>query len=334
MRAANTEIQIDASAQTVWSILDDLANYPSWNKVLPEISGVTTVGRSVSGSIQFSGKSPQPVQGTLIRIVGARELRWVSEVPSEPVTRAEHYFKLTPISEQRTLLEHGELFDGPLEDFIWSMIGDVISADYDQMNLDLKARAEALEAKTPALHPLVDRGQEWDAFPAQSSLRCKCATAKIEAHIDGPISHTHLCGCSQCWKPDQALFAMIAVSPAGSITITRNAEKLHVVDPSKAIQRQACTKCGAHILGTVTDPDHHFFGLEFMHPELMDGPLEKPEFAGFVSSIIEKGASPSEMYAVRRRLKALQIPAYDAFSPELMDLIAWHRVKIADVDPE
>lgn len=328
MKSVNTQIQIDACAQTIWSILDDLSNYSLWNKVLPEFSGVTTVGRQVTGQIHFSGKPPQQVLGTLILIVGARELRWVSELPSEPVTRAEHYFKLTPIDDGRTLLEHGEFFDGPLEDFIWTMIADVIGADYDQMNHDLKARAEALRWATPLLHPAIEAKQRLVAPSADVFLRCKCTEATIEARIDGPIFHTHLCGCSQCWKPDKALFALIAMSPAGSVEITRHPEKLEVVDPSTAIRRQACAECGVHVLGTVAEPDHHFFGLEFVHPELIEGPSQKPEFAGFVSSVIETGASPSEMNAVRRKLQALGIPAYDVFSPELMDLISWHRVKI------
>jgi hypothetical protein len=34
------------------------------------------------------------------------------------------------------------------------------------------------------------------------------------------------------------------------------------------------------------------------------------------------------MKAIRRRLEELGIPAYDAFSSELMDIIAWHKVKM------
>ena len=47
-----------------------------------------------------------------------------------------------------------------------------------------------------------------------------------------------------------------------------------------------------------------------------------------MSSLIETGTSPSLMEAIRSRLAALRIPAYDAFSPEIMDLIGWHRRKI------
>jgi S-(hydroxymethyl)glutathione synthase len=334
MKSVTTEIQIDASAQTIWSVLDDLDSYGLWNKVLPKIAGVTTLGRQIHGSIHFSAKEPQEVHGTILRIIGARELRWVSEVPSDPVTRAEHYFKLTPIDDRRTLLEHGELFDGPLEDFIWSMIGDAIGVDYEQMNLDLKERAEGLEKVRPLLHPYLEQEQARSAQPGPILLHCKCAKEPVVAEVKGPLSHAHLCGCSQCWKPERSLFALIAVVPVGGVTVTHRSEKLQVVNPSRAIQRQACGRCGAHVLGTVVDLDHHFYGLDFIHPELIAGASIKPEFAGFVSSIIETGANPSEIVAVRRRLQTLGIPAYDAFSPELMDIIAWHRVKIGKILPE
>ena len=129
----------------------------------------------------------------------------------------------------------------------------------------------------------------------------------------GPdTSHPHVCGCSHCWKPEGAIFALIAV-----------------VDATKAIERHACRDCGTHRVGRVSDADQPFYGLDFFPPELATAACPTPEFAGFVSSIIESGTSPTRMAAIRRTLAALGIPAYDAFSPELMDLIAWHGVKIA-----
>jgi hypothetical protein len=35
------------------------------------------------------------------------------------------------------------------------------------------------------------------------------------------------------------------------------------------------------------------------------------------------------MEAIRRNLASLGIPAFDGFSPEIMDVIAWHRRKLA-----
>ena len=46
-----------------------------------------------------------------------------------------------------------------------------------------------------------------------------------------------------------------------------------------------------------------------------------------MSSIIESGASPDGMAAVRARLRELKLEPYDCLSPALMDYIATHIAK-------
>lgn len=328
MKIVRTEIVIDAAPQTIWSILDDIELYPDWNRVLPQVSGRTTVGSHIDAVICFTGAEPQPFSPKLIRIVGAREFRWVSEIPGETISRAEHYFILTPRPDGKTHVEHCEEFDGPFADTMWAMVGHIAPADYEALNQALKARAEAAERKALPIHPAIDAAGFAAAPEPMRHLRCKCAHDPVELEIAGPIKHTHLCGCSQCWKPEGALFALIAIAPHDAVQVVAGEEKLLLATPGNAIQRYACRDCGAHMIGRVSDPDHHFFGLAFLHPELSGAAPQKPEFAGFVSSIIEAGASPTYMRAVRKTLSAHGVPAYDAFSPEVMDVIAWHKVKM------
>ena len=56
-----------------------------------------------------------------------------------------------------------------------------------------------------------------------------------------------------------------------------------------------------------------------------------PEFAAFVSSVIESGVDPAKMSGIRARLKALSLEPYDCLSPPLMDAIATHVAKRAGV---
>ena len=101
------------------------------------------------------------------------------------------------------------------------------------------------------------------------------------------------------------------------------------MDPSAAIQRHACTGCGVHMYGRIENKDHPFYGFDFVHVELSkDKGWAAPEFAAFVSSIIETGArSRTQMGAVRARLKELSLEPYDCLSPALMDVIATHTAK-------
>jgi S-(hydroxymethyl)glutathione synthase len=121
---------------------------------------------------------------------------------------------------------------------------------------------------------------------------------------------------------------MVAVVPKDSVSVTKNAQKLKVVDPSATIQRYACTGCGVHMYGRIENTKHPFYGLDFIHTELskQDG-WQEPQFAAFVSSIIESGAKPDNMGAVRARIKELGLEPYDCLSPALMDAIATHIAK-------
>jgi S-(hydroxymethyl)glutathione synthase len=116
--------------------------------------------------------------------------------------------------------------------------------------------------------------------------------------------------------------------PKAKVQVTRNANKLKVVDPNALILRHACQGCGVHMQGPVEREKHPFTGLVFVHTELSkETGWAPPEFAAFVSSIIESGADPSNMGAVRARLKELKLEPYDCLSPALMDAIATHTAK-------
>lgn len=180
-----------------------------------------------------------------------------------------------------------------------------------------------------SIHPSVDNGLKPAAENfTGGTLRCHCATDKVEVEIKGQVAHNHVCGCTKCWKPSGALFSLVAVVPRDNLEVKANAQKLEVVDPSAVIKRHACRGCGVHMYGRIEDTTHPFYGLDFVHVELSDEPGWAPaEFAAFVSSIIEAGADPQSMPQIRARLRELGLEPYDCLSPPLMDAIATHTAK-------
>jgi S-(hydroxymethyl)glutathione synthase len=199
---------------------------------------------------------------------------------------------------------------------------------------------QAPEAPKPSyagvkIHPSVDNG-----FPgaapgfAGGTLTCKCRTNPVKIRVSDQVAHNHVCGCTKCWKPDGAAFSVVAVVGRDKIEVLENGDKLQVVDSTAAIQRHACRDCGVHMYGRIENKDHPFYGLDFVHVELSN---EKgwapPEFAAFVSSVIESGVDPSRMPAIRGRLKELGLEPYDCLSPPLMDAIATHVAKSRQPKP-
>ena len=162
-----------------------------------------------------------------------------------------------------------------------------------------------------AIHPSVDNG----FTPAKAGLARRTLTCTS-------------CRCTNCWKPAGALFSQGAVVARDKLSVAQNAKKLKIVDASATIQRHACTGCGVHMYGRIENKNHPLHGFDFIHTELSkEEGWSPPEFAAFVSSIIEGGAKPENMGAVRSRLKELKLEPYDCLSPAIMDLIATHTAK-------
>jgi S-(hydroxymethyl)glutathione synthase len=183
------------------------------------------------------------------------------------------------------------------------------------------------------IHPSVDNGiaPTKEGF-AGGELTCNCSENPVTVKVSAQTAHNHVCGCTQCWKPDGATFSQIAVVGRDAVEVTANEDKLEVVNPDAVIKRHACKECGVHMYGRIEDENHPFYGLDFVHTELSDeSGWAAPTFAAFVSSIIEGAADPDEMDNVRARLEELGLTPYDCLSPPLMDVIATHKAKAAGV---
>jgi len=183
------------------------------------------------------------------------------------------------------------------------------------------------------IHPSVDKGIRPSTKDfGGGTLVCKCSQNPVKVTVKSQSSYNHACGCTKCWKPQGALFAVVAVVPRDKLSVTENASKLAIVDPDAAIHRYACKGCGVHMYGRIENTNHPFYGFDFVHTELSpDAGWSPPGFAAFVSSIIEGGADPAKQDSVRGRLRELGLEPYDCLSPPLMDAIATHIAKAAGV---
>ncbi len=198
-----------------------------------------------------------------------------------------------------------------------------------------KKKAPPAAAAKTTIHPLLDGGLKMgSASFAGGTLVCKCASKPVKVKIGAQVAHNHACGCTKCWKPAGAKFSVVAVVSKDKVSVAENGDKLKIVDEKAAIQRYACTGCGVHLYGRIENTGHPFYGLDFIHPELFqEAGAQEPQFAAFVSSIIETGVKPDELPGVRARLTELGLEPYDVLSPALMDAIATHIAKASGALP-
>lgn len=187
---------------------------------------------------------------------------------------------------------------------------------------------------TKSIHPAFDSGNKttpprsgiWGYLNNQpkpgGNLSCKCSSNPIVVKIHSQVTNNHLCGCTQCWKPENSLFSQVALVARDKVEVTKNENKLAIVDESAPIQRHACSKCGTHMFGRVEDQSHHFYGFDFVHVELSkDDGWPAIQFAGFVSSIVESGTDASELDGIRKQITDSGLKAFDEFSPEINEFI-------------
>src|SRR5260370_12630274 len=100
---------------------------------------------------------------------------------------------------------------------------------------------------TVQIHPSVDNGvKKGSGNFAGGTLVCKCKDKPVKVGIRGDVAHNHACGCTKCWKPDGATFAVIAVVPRDTLTGLESASKLTHFDASATIPRPASTSCISH----------------------------------------------------------------------------------------
>src|SRR5262247_638812 len=119
------------------------------------------------------------------------------------------------------------------------------------------------------LHPSLDNGIKAGVKDFKGgTLSCKCSSAPVTVALGQNVAFNHACGCSKCWKPQGAMFSVVAVVPRDKLEVTANSQKLKVVDANAAIQRHACSGCGVHMFGRIENTNHPFHGLDFVHVEL------------------------------------------------------------------
>jgi hypothetical protein len=90
---------IKASAETVWGLLTDLAEYPTWNRFMPFMSGDLRPGGVVRAEVRFRRGFfglPFRFQAQVLRCDECREIRWTGKLLFRWLFSGVHSFILEP----------------------------------------------------------------------------------------------------------------------------------------------------------------------------------------------------------------------------------------------
>jgi hypothetical protein len=138
-----TEIEIAAEPERVWSILTDFAVYPEWNPFIRYISGVPQPGARLEVLMQPGGTRGMSFRPSVLIADAGRELRWLGHLMFPGLFDGEHRFVIEPISAGKVRFQQCERFSGILVPLLRRRLDQETKRGFEEMNLALKARAEA-----------------------------------------------------------------------------------------------------------------------------------------------------------------------------------------------
>jgi len=132
-----TEIDIDAPIAAVWAVLEDIQNWPEWNRAFSfRKADFRPRGRATLMAGLGSASLPLPVRFEVID--KQKELRWHGG--KKGLAYGSHYLKLQSLDQTRTRLIHGEEFSGAIVQLSWPLLKKPLPAAYKAFNRALKKR--------------------------------------------------------------------------------------------------------------------------------------------------------------------------------------------------
>jgi hypothetical protein len=142
MKELRTEIEIDASPESVWGVLIDFASFPAWNPFIQEASGERKVGERLRIRVVPSDGKAMIFKPVVLTCEPNRELRWLGRLAIPGLFEGEHSFTLEPTDAGRTRLTHREVFKGVLVPFLARSLDGGTRKGFEAMNRALKERVE------------------------------------------------------------------------------------------------------------------------------------------------------------------------------------------------
>ncbi len=143
-RAYRAEVEIEASAETVFAVLTDLKAYPSWNPFTSRVDATLVVGAPVRMRVHLGRLTLTQVE--YVREVTPPEpvgrLTWGIRTATPWLLRAERVQTVTPISDRWCRYTTVDTIGGALEPVVALLFGRALDEGFNAMAEALRQRAE------------------------------------------------------------------------------------------------------------------------------------------------------------------------------------------------
>lgn len=141
MKEIYTEIEINAPARAVWSILTDFNRFPQWNPFMKRISGNLQEGSKLEIFINPPNSSEMTIKPEILEYEPGKKLRWLGVLGVRKLFDGEHSWTTEKINEDKTLFIQKEIFTGLLVPLGSGLLKNTATG-FEMMNQALKEETE------------------------------------------------------------------------------------------------------------------------------------------------------------------------------------------------
>ena len=136
-------IGIQAPAEVIWEIVQDLPTWSEWNPTYPRAEGEIRIGNTLTLDLALPGQPKQEIKAKVLEWVPGEQLHWQLRLMGGLI-RTVRYIEISPLSERGCIVDNGEIFGGLMGPSLGKRMGRAVRQGFHAMNEALKARAEAI----------------------------------------------------------------------------------------------------------------------------------------------------------------------------------------------
>ncbi len=137
-----SRIGVQAPADVVWDILQDVAAWPDWNPIYPKASGVVRIGERLTYARAMPGRPHDQFQATVLDWT-PNELLHVRRAVMGGLVPVIQYWEIDTLAEENCVFSSGELYAGWLGRSAAQSLRRALRRGFEAEGEALKARAEA-----------------------------------------------------------------------------------------------------------------------------------------------------------------------------------------------
>ncbi len=131
----HTEIELDATPEQVWNLLEDVSRWREWSRIFSFVRPNARPGGFALLLASVGGPLPAALPVRFDTFDTHREIRWHGG--PKMVAHGSHFLRLEALENNRTRLVHGEEFCGALVDAGWHLFGNKLPGAYHAFNKEV-----------------------------------------------------------------------------------------------------------------------------------------------------------------------------------------------------